>query len=43
MNAGTAGAATGNTMRAVLITQFGGPEVLRVVDAPIPAPARVRC
>lgn len=28
----------GRTMRAVQITEFGGPEVLEVVDVPEPAP-----
>ena len=32
------------TMRAVVITEFGGPEVLQLVeDHPSPSPARARC
>ncbi|MFM7083251.1 MAG: alcohol dehydrogenase catalytic domain-containing protein, partial [Actinomycetota bacterium] len=26
-------------MRAVVLTEFGGPEVLRIVDVPVPTPA----
>jgi len=29
-------------MRAIVVTEFGGPEVLRLEDLPVPVPATAR-